>query len=1512
MVSTFFRSLLTFDFRALVSTLILMVSLVGCNPKAENSNNINILSLSTTSGTINGGRSITITGSGFTFIEGVSFDQSPCTGMTVVSPTIITCTLPAHAAGTVTVKVYGLANRSATTSYSYIYVSPIISSLSPSAGKLAGGTYLTINGNGFFTGATITVGGTNCGSVTVFSSTVATCTLPAKAAGSYTVELTNVDSLSGTSVSTYTYQAGPTITSISPTSGLLAGGATMTITGTGFLSGANVKIGGSTCISPTVVSSTSITCVIPALVVGVYSVIVTNSDGQSATLITSYTARAAPTVTSASPATGPIAGGTTITITGTGFYNGATATINGVACTSPTVLTSTAMTCITPANAAGAYTITVTNADTQTGSKLNGFTYQAAPTVSSVSPLAGALAGGGTLTLTGTGFINGASVRIGVTICTTPVVLSSTSMTCILPAKTAGNYAATVTNVDTQTGSLPSAYTYQVGPTASSIDLLTGPIAGGTTITISGTDFISGATVSVSGSVCTSPTFIDSMTLTCVTPAHAAGVVSVVVTNPDSQTSTLASAFAYQAAPTVTSVSPAGGNAAGGTTITITGTGFLTGTLVDLGGTPCTTITVVNTTTLNCVTDAHVSGVVQIDVTNTDLQVGSLASGYTYLDAPTFSGVVPNSGTLAGGTLITITGVGFFAGASAFVDAIPCTGVTVVSSTTITCTTAAHMAGTVDVKVVNIDNQDAPGLLAYTYQPAPVVSSVSPSFGSIGGGTSITITGSNFLASPTVNVGPNSCASVVFVNATTITCTTPLSVTSGTASVTVTNADGQSHALTSGFLYILPPSISGIFPAAGPLAGGTTLAISGSSFFTGATVTVGGSACTSPTVVSASSITCTLPANLAGVYDVVVTNPDSQFVTEINVYTYQVPPTISSVSPASGAIAGGTSITITGTGFVSGANVKVGGLTCSSPVVVSPTSITCITPSNIAGTYGIMVTNADGQNDSVAGLYTYQAAPSVVSVTPAAGALAGSTAITITGANFIASATVNVGASACAGVSVVNSTSITCNTPANTAGVYAITVTNFDSQSGALASAFTYQAAPTVTGLSPNVGALAGGTTVTFTGTGFRTGVTATVGGSACLSPTLVSSTSMTCTLPAHSAGAYTATVLNTDLQSGSLLSAYTYQAAPTVTSVSPNTGPLAGGSAITVTGTGFLAGATAAINGTSCTSLTVDNPTSITCTTQAKAAGLYTLTVTNSDLQIGSLSSAYTYQSAPSVTSVSPNGGALAGASLVSVSGSGFLPGAVVDFGGAPCGGVTVLSASSLTCTTSAHASGAAIITVTNTDSQNGSVAAGYTYRAAPTVTSIVANSGVQAGSTPLTITGTGFLAGANARIDGITCTGIDVVNSTTITCNTPAHAAGTVAVSVTNTDSQVGSAAGAYTYTSIPVLAFQIGVASPNPPSPDSYGSTSTNITHTFTVINSGEGISSAITIALSGTDPAAFLIGTDNCTGFTLAPSATCTVQLTFLGAFLSTGSYSAVLNASATSGGAATNSVSGSVP
>jgi hypothetical protein len=250
-------------------------------------------------------------------------------------------------------------------------------------------------------------------------------------------------------------------------------------------------------------------------------------------------------------------------------------------------------------------------------------------------------------------------------------------------------------------------------------------------------------------------------------------------------------------------------------------------------------------------------------------------------------------------------------------------------------------------------------------------------------------------------------------------------------------------------------------------------------------------------------------------------------------------PTVSSVAPSSGSTAGGTAVTITGTNFAAGATVNFGSTAATDVTVVNSTTITATTPAGGAGAVTVTVTDPGGQSGSLASAFTYIAPPTVSSVAPNSGLAAGGTAVTITGTNFAAGATVTFGAAAATNVVVVNATTITATTPAGSAGAVAVTVTA-NGRSGSLTNGFTYVVPPTVTGVSPSSGSTAGGTAVSITGMNFVTGATVTFGSAAATSVVVVSGTQITGTTPAGSAGAVTV-IVTVNGQSGSLASGFTY-----------------------------------------------------------------------------------------------------------------------------------------------------------------------------------------------------------------------------------------------------------------------------------------------------------------------------------------------------------------------------------
>jgi hypothetical protein len=165
---------------------------------------------------------------------------------------------------------------------------------------------------------------------------------------------------------------------------------------------------------------------------------------------------------------------------------------------------------------------------------------------------------------------------------------------------------------------------------------------------------------------------------------------------------------------------------------------------------------------------------------------------------------------------------------------------------------------------------------------------------------------------------------------------------------------------------------------------------------------------------------------------------------------------VSSISPTSGTTLGGTTVTITGTNFTGTITVTVGGVAATDVRASGTTSLTAITPAHAAGTVDVVVAASTGTATLTSGFaYVTPPGPTVSAVTPVSGSTAGGTALTITGANFAAGASVTVGGVAATGVEVVSATSLRAVTGAAPAGV-ADVVVRVGNQAGILPNGFTY------------------------------------------------------------------------------------------------------------------------------------------------------------------------------------------------------------------------------------------------------------------------------------------------------------------------------------------------------------------------------------------------------------------------------------------------------------------------
>jgi phospholipase C len=112
--------------------------------------------------------------------------------------------------------------------------------------------------------------------------------------------------------------------------------------------------------------------------------------------------------------------------------------------------------------------------------------------------------------------------------------------------------------------------------------------------------------------------------------------------------------------PVVTGVSPAAGPVTGGTTVTVTGSGFTDATAVDFGAAPAAGFTATSDTQITATSPAQSAGIVDVTVTGPDgTSATSAADEFSYAAAPTITGISPGYGSPAGGTSVAISGSGF-------------------------------------------------------------------------------------------------------------------------------------------------------------------------------------------------------------------------------------------------------------------------------------------------------------------------------------------------------------------------------------------------------------------------------------------------------------------------------------------------------------------------------------------------------------------------------------------------------------------------------------------------------------------------------------------------------------------------------------------------------------------------------------------------------------------------------------------------------------------------------------
>jgi len=243
----------------------------------------------------------------------------------------------------------------------------------------------------------------------------------------------------------------------------------------------------------------------------------------------------------------------------------------------------------------------------------------------------------------------------------------------------------------------------------------TGPIAGGTALTLRGTRFQSDAYVLIDGQAATDVAFLSQAIITCKAPAGLkSGPVNVRVVFSSGYSATLPNGYNYESPPqtapippapiVVDSVAPATGSLNGGTIVNFKGSGFSPGMAVLFGGVASNTVKIINDSVMTAVAPAHNPGKVDIDITAgangpTPLKI---AGAFEYLAADavapmTIASIEPAAGPIAGGSIVNIKGTGFTSGIAVLFGGVAGSDVQVLNDSILTAVVPAGSPGKVDI-----------------------------------------------------------------------------------------------------------------------------------------------------------------------------------------------------------------------------------------------------------------------------------------------------------------------------------------------------------------------------------------------------------------------------------------------------------------------------------------------------------------------------------------------------------------------------------------------------------------------------------------------------------------------------------------------------------------------------------------------------------------------------------------------------------------------------------------------
>ncbi|MBL8786846.1 MAG: IPT/TIG domain-containing protein [Deltaproteobacteria bacterium] len=514
-------------------------------------------------------------------------------------------------------------------------------------------------------------------------------------------------------------------------------------------------------------------------------------------------------------------------------------------------------------------------------------------------------------------------------------------------------------------------------------------------------------------------------------------------------------------------------------------------------------------------------------------------------------------------------------------------------------------------------------------------------------------------------------------------------------------------------------TLTQVLPGKGLTIGLEQVELVGTGFFQGIQVTFGESLAQDVFVLNSKRLIVLTPPRGPGLVDVRVADPDSGASALLEAgFLYYSPIAITSIEPETTHILGGERITVRGNGFVPGSVLLIGRRSAIQTQVLDNNTITALAPAGEkSGPVDVRVSNAQGVGLLDDGL-VYVDVPRIDTVIPPVGPVAGGTPVEVRGQSFYEPFTVLIGGKPLENPKLVSETRITGTVPAGTAQGPVDVILSTPYGTGARARGFTYVTdlspgnALEVLSLSPVTGVVTGGESFTIVAKGLTAGATVTFGGAAATSVNVnPNGLVITGQTPAGAApGAVNVTVTLPNGQTQTLTSAFTYLSRIEIGQVTPARGPVAGGTAIEITGEGFLPGLELRIGALSAASVQVMGSQIIKAVTPPGAPGLSDVVVIQSG-RVTKKPDAFTYDAPYALWAVDPPLGAQAGGTQVSLIGAGFPADAKVSFGSRQATHVQVVSPTLILCKSPPGDLGTVSVSLASTTAGQTSLADSFTY---------------------------------------------------------------------------------------------------------------------------------------------------------------------------------------------------------